>query len=89
MSGGEQLRDFLPVEVVAGHLVNLALAQIDCGSINICSGRPISVRSLVEGWARDHDWNVSLELGRFPYPDHEPMAFWGSNRKLTRVLNRT
>ena len=52
MSGGEQSRDYLPVTEVARHLVSLALAGKDNGIVNICSGIPISVREIVEGWVK-------------------------------------
>lgn len=84
MSGGEQLRDYLPVEVAAAHVVSLALARSDIGVINICSGAPISVRRLVEGWIRDNGWPIGMSLGRYPYPDHESMAFWGDRSKLSK-----
>src|SRR5487761_2200332 len=48
MSGGEQLRDYLAVEQVAQKITQLAIAQRDIGAVNICSGKPISVRRLVE-----------------------------------------
>ncbi len=87
MSGGEQLRDYLPVEEAADDLVRLALARRDNGVVNICSGRPISVRALVEGWLAAHGRSIALDLGRYPYPAHEPMAFWGDDTKLQRCLH--
>jgi len=54
--------------------------------VNVCSGRPVSVRRLVEGWIRDNGWTIDLNLGHYPYPDYEPMAFWGERRKLDRIL---
>jgi dTDP-6-deoxy-L-talose 4-dehydrogenase (NAD+) len=86
MSGGEQLRDYLPVAEVARSLVALALKQADPGVVNICSGQPISVRKLVEGWIAENGWTIGLNLGRYPYPDYEPMAFWGDRRKLNALL---
>lgn len=86
MSGGEQLRDYLSVDEAAGHLVSLALADRDSGAVNVCSGRPVSVRRLVEGWIRDNGWSISLNLGHYPYPDYEPMAFWGERHKLDGIL---
>jgi dTDP-6-deoxy-L-talose 4-dehydrogenase (NAD+) len=77
MSGGEQLRDYLPVTEVATRLVALALKPRDLGPVNICSGTPISVRSLVEGWVKEYRWKIKLQLGQLPYSDYEPMAFWG------------
>jgi dTDP-6-deoxy-L-talose 4-dehydrogenase (NAD+) len=85
MSGGEQLRDYLPVADVARHLVALARMGLAGGVVNVCSGRPISVRALVEGWLETHGSSMKLALGHFPYPSYEPMAFWGSNAKLMRL----
>jgi dTDP-6-deoxy-L-talose 4-dehydrogenase (NAD+) len=79
MSQGEQLRDYLPVTEVARRLVDLALYSKDHGAINVCSGVPISVRRLVETWIKENGWEIDLALGHYPYPDYEPMAFWGKN----------
>jgi nucleoside-diphosphate-sugar epimerase len=86
MSGGEQLRDYLPVAQVAKYLVDLATASRDNNIVNVCSGKPISVRRLVEDWLKENDWSIELNLGYYPYPDYEPMAFWGDCHKLERCL---
>ena len=86
MSGGEQLRDFLPVDKVAEHLAALALAVGDFGVVNVCSGEPVSILALVESWAEALGWDVQLNLGRYPYPDYEPMEFWGDNARLKEAL---
>lgn len=88
MSGGEQLRDYLPVEEAAADLVALALHGGDNGVVNVCSGQPISVRELAEGVVRNHGSTISLNLGHFPYPEYEPMAFWGDRTKLDHCLGR-
>jgi nucleoside-diphosphate-sugar epimerase len=77
MSGGEQLRDFLPVDVVAERIVQLAINSTNLGAVNICHGKPTSVRNLVELWCKQNGWNIQLNFGRLPYPQYEPMAFWG------------
>ena len=79
MSGGEQLRDYLPVREVAISLVALARKQKNFGLVNICSGEPKSVRSIVEQWISENNWEIDLDLGYYPYPDYEPMEFWGVN----------
>lgn len=82
MSGSEQLRDYLPVDAAAHTLARLALARADHGVLNVGSGAPVSVRRLVEGWIEANLWPITPELGRLPYPPHEPMAFWGDTTKL-------
>jgi len=88
MSGGEQLRDYLPVEAVARQIAQLATAGGDTGKINICSGVPTSVRSLVERWLRENNWKIELNFGHYPYPDYEPMAFWGNSSRLIAFMQK-
>ena len=89
MSGGEQLRDYLPVSKVAAALVAFALRQADIGVVNICSGTPVSVRTLVESWLRENGWKIELNLGHYAYPDYEPMDFWGDRAKLDAFIETT
>jgi dTDP-6-deoxy-L-talose 4-dehydrogenase (NAD+) len=86
MSGGEQLRDYLPIEEAAAALARLACTGRDNGVVNVCSGAPITVASLVRRWIEANGWSIRLNLGYYPYPDYEPMAFWGDCRKLAACV---
>ena len=86
MSGGEQLRDYLPVDKAAYYLCLLALQETIDGIVNICSGKPISVRQLVEKNILEAKAPIKLNLGYYPYLNYEPMAFWGDATKLKKVL---
>jgi dTDP-6-deoxy-L-talose 4-dehydrogenase (NAD+) len=88
MSGGEQLRDYLPVGEVARRLVRLAEAPSASGIFNICSGRPISIRRLVEERIAERGAAIALGLGHYPYPDYEAMAFWGDGTRFEREMER-
>jgi len=89
LSGGEQLRDYLSVADVASYLVSISLLEQDVGIVNVCSGTPISIRKVVEGWIEENAWSIKLNLGYYPYPDYEPMAFWGDPKKLLSLLGKT
>ena len=86
MSGGEQVRDYLPVQQVAELLVRLSTTERGSGVVNVCSGEPITVRELVERTIAERGWSIRPDLGRYPYPDYEPMRFWGDRSKLDRCL---
>lgn len=87
MSGGEQLRDYLPVEEVARRIAVMA-THPDCeGIFNCCSGRPISVRQFVEDHIALRKASIRLNLGYYPYPVHEPMEFWGDGGKMQKILD--
>lgn len=88
MSGGEQLRDYTPVEGVAKDLARLVEYIQSDGIYNCCSGIPISIRELVERRIRERESNIELNLGYYRYPDYEPMAFWGDRYRLDAVLEQ-
>lgn len=86
MSGGEQLRDYLSVQKVAEYIVKITMQNEVKGIINCCSGTPISIRRLAENSLEEKQKSIHLNLGYYPYPDYEPMAFWGDATKLNTIL---
>ncbi|MGZ3887963.1 MAG: NAD-dependent epimerase/dehydratase family protein [Flavisolibacter sp.] len=86
MSGGEQVRDFLPVEDVARYVVSIALQKQVTGVINCCSGNPQMLKDLVLQYIKERNSDITVNLGYYPYPDYEPMRFWGDNTKLQTIL---
>jgi len=86
MSGGQQLRDYLPVEAVADYIVALSLGAEEYGMVNICSGQPVAVIDLVRHWISQNGWKIELNPGVYPYPDYEAMEFWGDSTKLKAIL---
>ena len=87
MSGGEQVRDYLPVEQAAEYVVKIALQDKVNGVINCCSGEPVSVKDFVKKYLDKINKDISLNLGHYPYTDYEPMQFWGDNNKLKSILD--
>ena len=85
MSGGKQVRDYLPVEEVANHIVSISLQHRVTGIINCCSNAPITVEELVRQHLTKRKADIKLNLGYYPYPDFEPMEFWGDNTKLKSI----
>lgn len=85
MSGGEQVRDFLPIDEVAKNIVNIAMQSNITGIINCCSGQPITVKQFVLNYLKEQGKAIELNLGYYPYPDFEPMCFWGNNNKLKSI----
>lgn len=86
MSGGVQTRDFLPIEKVAEYIIEIATQTKLTGIINCSSGIPVTVRSLVDKYIEKQHRQIKLNLGYYPYPDYEPMHFWGDNTKLKTIL---
>jgi dTDP-6-deoxy-L-talose 4-dehydrogenase (NAD+) len=88
MSGGEQQRDYLPVEKVATYIVKIATQKTITGIINCCSNQPITINQLVENFLTEKKQRIKLNKGFFPYPEHEPMHFWGDDTKLKKIIGQ-
>jgi nucleoside-diphosphate-sugar epimerase len=87
MSGGEQVRDFLPVEKVASNIVGIAMQDKVEDVVNCCSGNPVKLKDLVRSYLDNRNVSMKLNLGYYPYPDYEPMEFWGDSKKLQTIIN--
>lgn len=86
MSAGEQLRDFQPITEAARQLVGLLHCRAFSGVVNCASGQPVTVRRLVEQRLQERGASLQLNLGIYPYPTHEPMAFWAVTDRLAQLL---
>jgi nucleoside-diphosphate-sugar epimerase len=72
-SEGSQLRDFLHVDDVAGAFAALLDGDVE-GAVNIASGTPVPVRSIVEGLAKTAGRPDLLDVGALPARPDEPDA---------------
>ena len=86
MSMGEQLRDYISIECAAGYISRIALQNEITGIINCCSGKPVSVRRFVENFFNERGIDMKLNCGYYPYPEFEPLAFWGDTGKINKLL---
>lgn len=87
MSGGEQQRDYLPVEKVGEYIKAIALQNKLNGIINCCSGKSVKIIDLVEDFMTKKNMVIHLNRGYYSYAEDEPMSFWGDNTKLKKILD--
>lgn len=87
MSAGDQLRDYLSIQEVADRFIVALENPQTNGVINCCSGKPISVGDLVKQRCSAKNSNIELNRGYYPYPDYEPLAFWGVPSKLSFLMS--
>jgi nucleoside-diphosphate-sugar epimerase len=88
MSPGEQVRDFLSPADIAANIVKIATQNKVQGIVNCCSGKPVKLKEFVADFLNRNHYEMSLNLGFYPYADYEPMVTWGSVEKLNRILKK-
>ena len=87
MSLGEQLRDYILIDYAAECITRIALQNNITGIMNCCSGKPVSVRRFVENFFNERGIHMKLNCGYYPYPEFEPLAFWGDADKMKKLLS--
>jgi nucleoside-diphosphate-sugar epimerase len=79
LTNGKQIRDYLDVQEAGRMIVETALSA-EQGPINICSGRPITVRQLAEQIADEYGRRDLLKFGVRPDNPMDPLCVVGINR---------
>lgn len=79
MTHGEQVRDFIEVEQVAAHFLDVAVnAKLEAGRpeiLNVGSGQPQTLREFAEFWWLKWGATGKLKFGQIPYREGEVMRY--------------
>ncbi len=78
LTSGNQIRDYLDVKVAGKMIADIAKSQRQ-GPFNICSGRPKTVRQLVEELADHYNGRHLLHFGAKPENPDELPFIWGKS----------
>lgn len=88
MSLGQQIRDYLHIDLVSQRLAAVISSRKEFDVLNLCSGEGRALESHVRSWITqiDIDNTIELKLGALPYRDEEPFALWGSSKKFEQLV---
>jgi len=84
-SSGDQIRDYLFVEDVADAFVRLLNSSVT-GPVNIASGKPVSIREIIDLIATKIGHEELIRYGQYPTsPSEEPLIVADNNRLRNEV----
>jgi nucleoside-diphosphate-sugar epimerase len=86
VSDGKQLRDFMYVSDVAGALVALLASKVQ-GVVNIASGKPLSVKTLIDQISLLLGPNSLVEFGTVPRSSSDPDVLTAACTRLTEEVS--
>ncbi|BBH50625.1 nucleoside-diphosphate-sugar epimerase family protein [Parolsenella catena] len=84
---GKNKYDFTTVDQLAGMIAAVALQDEVVGTINCCSGEPMTLAERVEQFIADNGLSINLEYGAFPDRPYDSPGVWGDPAKIRRVLS--
>lgn len=85
---GKNKYDFIHVDELAKQIAASVMQTEVDGIINVCSGVPVSLADKVEGFIKEHNFDIELEYGAFPDRPYDSPAVWGNNEKIRKIMSR-
>lgn len=85
---GKNLYDFISVQNLADQIASSAIQKEVTGTINCCTGKPVSLADKVEEYIKENDFKIRLDYGVFPDRPYDSPGVWGDPTKINKILNK-
>jgi len=86
LNDGEILLDFIDVIELGEMIVTISLQDKINGTINCCSGQPVSLKTKILEFIRQNKLDIEPQWGQFPFRTYDVRALWGDRTKLDSSL---
>lgn len=83
---GKNKYDFIHVTELAQQIAASVMQSEVYGIINCCTGKPVSLAEKVEGFIKEHNFDIKLEYGAFPDRPYDSPAIWGDSSKIEKIM---
>ncbi len=85
-TSGVNKYDFLDYEEFCLQVAAAAMQDKVLGTINICSGEPVSLADRVERFIKENGYNIKLLYGVYPDRPYDSKAVWGDNSRIKQIM---
>jgi dTDP-6-deoxy-L-talose 4-dehydrogenase (NAD+) len=83
---GKEEYDYIHIDDLASAIVSVASQTMIAGAVNIGSGRPTSLRDMVERFIAENGLKIRPEYGAFPSRSYDSAAIWADTSKLDAIM---
>lgn len=83
---GKEQYDYIHVDTLAKYVVaTIMQTQID-GEINICTGKPTELKTMVENFIKENNLKIKPIFGAYKSRNYDSPIIYGDNTKLLKIL---
>lgn len=83
---GKNLYDFIDVAELGRQIAVAATAPGVTGTINCCTGEPVSLADAVQGFIDANRLPIALEFGAYPDRPYDSPGTWGDASDIRRIM---
>lgn len=84
---GQNQWDFVDYPDFCNQVAKIVQQKDVTGIINACSGHPEKLADRVERFIKENNYKIKLAYGTFPDRPYDSKAVWGSDAKISQILN--
>lgn len=85
LNSGKNLYDFIHVQELAIQIADVVEQTKIQGTINCCSGKPISLLDMITAYIQEQGLAIKLKIGAFPDRPYDSPGVWGDDRKIQEI----
>lgn len=85
-TSGMNQYDFIDVKELARQIAAASTQDEITGVINVCSGKPVALKDVVEGFIEKNQLNIRLAYGAFPDRTYDSKIVFGDAEKIQKIL---
>ena len=85
-TNGTNKYDFINIKELSRQISEASIQNKVEGIINVCSGKPIALKDMVETFIKDNNLNIRPCYGAFPDRKYDSPAIWGDASKINSIL---
>lgn len=86
---GENQYDFISIDDLALEIALASTQDEVKGIINVCSGKPISLKDMVESFIKENNLKIRLNYGVFPSRPYDSKIIYGDNSKIKQIVKNS
>jgi dTDP-6-deoxy-L-talose 4-dehydrogenase (NAD+) len=83
---GENQYDFITIKELARQIVAASTQSKYTGIINVCSGKPVSLKDKVNAFIEEKGLDIKLQYGAFPERPYDSKIIYGDNTIIQKIL---
>lgn len=83
---GTNKYDFISIDELSKQICEASIQTLYNGIINVCSGTPTSLKTMVEAFITKNGLDIQPNYGSYPDRKYDSPAIWGDNTKIKMIL---
>lgn len=83
---GKNKYDFIHIDELARQIVAASTQSKINGTINVCTGKPVSLADKVEAYIKENHMDIRLNYGAFPDREYDSPAVWGDVQNISMIM---